>query len=100
MKRFLLLATLAGAASGVPTAQAQGVRYGLKGGPSYTTVVGQHVDGAAYRWGFHGGVLVNIPLNDRFSLQPEVLYSQKGTYEENSSTRIRMYLFALVGRRD
>jgi hypothetical protein len=52
--------------------------------------VGARVDGAAYKWGFHGGVLVNIPLNDRFSLQPEVLYSQKGTHEDNSSTRVRL----------
>ncbi|MBH8570552.1 PorT family protein [Microvirga sp. STS02] len=88
MKQLSLLATLAVAASGVGEAQAQNVRVGLKGGPSYTTVVGQNVDGAAYKWGFHGGVLVNFKLSDRLSLQPEVLYSQKGTKEENSTTRI------------
>ena len=66
MKQLFIMATLALAASGV--AQAQNVRFGLKGGPSYTTVVGQHVAGAASKWGFHGGMLVNIKLNDRFSL--------------------------------
>ena len=75
---------------GVGGARAQGVQVGLKGGPSYTNVVGQHVEGAAYRWGFHGGVIVSFKLNDRFSLQPEVLYSQKGTKEDNSSTRINL----------
>ena len=79
---------LALATSGVGTIRAQRVRFGLKGGPSYTTVVGQNVVGAANKWGFHGGVLVNFKLTDRVSLQPEVLYSQKGTKEDNSSTRI------------
>jgi len=88
MKQFFLLATLALVASGVSGARAQGIRLGLKGGPSYTTVVGQHVDGAAYRWGFHGGVLVNFKLNDRFAIQPEVLYSQKGTKAVNNSTYV------------
>lgn len=88
MKQFFLLATLALAANGVGAARAQGVRFGLKGGPSYTSVVGQNVAGAAYKWGFHGGVLVNVKLNDRFSLQPEVLYSQKGTQGADNSNRI------------
>jgi len=88
MKQLFVMATLALAASSV--AQAQNVRFGLKGGPSYTTVVGQHVAGAASKWGFHGGVLVNIKLNDRFSLQPEVLYSQKGTKGADDSNRINL----------
>jgi hypothetical protein len=88
MKQLFVMATLALAASGV--AQAQNVRFGLKGGPSYTTVVGQHVAGATSKWGFHGGVLVNIKLNDRFSLQPEVLYSQKGTKGADDSNRINL----------
>lgn len=90
MKQLLIVATLALAASGVGTAQAQRVRFGLKGGPSHTTVVGQHVAGAAYKWGFHGGVMVNVKLSDRLSLQPEVLYSQKGTRGADDSNRINL----------
>lgn len=88
MKQLVLMASLALAASGA--AQAQRARFGLKGGPSYTTVVGQHVAGAASKWGFHGGVLVNVKLSDRFSLQPEVLYSQKGTKGADDSNRINL----------
>ena len=88
MKQLFVIVTLALAAS--DAAQAQNVRFGLKGGPSYTTVVGQHVAGAASKWGFHGGVLVNIKLSDRFSLQPEVLYSQKGTKGADDSNRINL----------
>ncbi|MGI4874368.1 MAG: porin family protein [Janthinobacterium lividum] len=88
MKQLFVVATLALAASGA--AQAQRVRFGLKGGPSYTTVVGQHVAGTASKWGFHGGVLVNVKLSERFSLQPEVLYSQKGTKGADDSNRINL----------
>jgi len=88
MKQLFVMATLALAASGA--AQAQRVRLGLKGGPSYTTVVGQHVAGAASKWGFHGGVLVNVKLSDQLSLQPEVLYSQKGTKGAADSNRINL----------
>ena len=88
MKQLFVMATLALAASGA--AQAQRVRLGLKGGPSYTTVVGQHVAGAASKWGFHGGVLINVKLSDQLSLQPEVLYSQKGTKGAADSNRINL----------
>jgi hypothetical protein len=89
MKHLFFLVTWGLIASGA--VKAQQVRFGLKGGPSYTSVVGQHVVGAAYKWGFHGGVLVNFPLDDRFSIQPEVLYSQKGTKGADNSNRINMY---------
>ena len=90
MKQLFLLVTLALMASGVGAARAQGVRFGLKGGPSYTNVVGRRVEETAYKWGFQGGVLVNFPLSDRFSLQPEVLYSQKGTKGADNSTLIQL----------
>ena len=90
MKQLFVMATLALIASGAGAARAQGVRFGLKGGPSHTTVVGQHVAGAAYKWGFHGGVLVNIKLSDHLSLQPEVLYSQKGTKGADDNNRINL----------
>ena len=73
----LLLATSTWAAA------AQKVRLGLKAGPSYTKFRG--VDPAqlssasnAYRLGFHAGVLAAVDVTDKFSVQPELLYSQKG----------------------
>lgn len=64
-------------------AAAQNVRFGVKAGPSYTKFRG--VDPAqlssasnAYRLGFHAGVLAEVKVTDTFSVQPELLYSQKG----------------------
>jgi hypothetical protein len=73
----ILLATIATAAT------AQNVRFGLKAGPSYTKFRGvdpQQLSSAsnAYRLGFHAGVMADIKVTDKFSVQPELLYSQKG----------------------
>jgi hypothetical protein len=80
MHRIFLSILLTTTASG---AAAQNVRFGVKAGPSYTKFRG--VDPAqlssasnAYRLGFHAGVLAEVKVTDTFSIQPELLYSQKG----------------------
>jgi hypothetical protein len=81
MKKLLLcagVALLAAAAS--PTAHAQGIRFGVKAGANLSNLAGDLVNQDQYknRWGFQGGVMVNFGLGDIVSIQPEVLYSQKG----------------------
>ena len=80
MHRIFLSILLTTTASG---AAVQNVRFGVKAGPSYTKFRG--VDPAqlssasnAYRLGFHAGVLAEVKVTDTFSVQPELLYSQKG----------------------
>ena len=62
-------------------AQAQ-VKLGVKGGINYSNIAGNLRDEIGYdnKVGFLGGVTANIPLiGDGFlSVQPELLYSQKG----------------------
>jgi len=80
MRRIFLSILLTTTAS---VAAAQKVSFGVKAGPSYTKFRG--VDPAqlssasnAYRLGFHAGVLAEVKVTDKFSVQPELLYSQKG----------------------
>ncbi|WP_046245405.1 porin family protein [Hymenobacter terrenus] len=79
---FSLALLVAGLAT---TAHAQsGPRVGIKGGGSLSSFVGKNAKNLAYKPGFQAGVLFNFGLSDIVSLQPEVLYSQKGvTYEKN-----------------
>ena len=89
MKKLLLLA-----AAGLLTAasaQAQSLRFGVKAGANLSNLSGDVVNQDQYknRWGFHGGVMLNIGLvdDDFFSIQPEVLYSQMGfKYADRSYT--------------
>jgi hypothetical protein len=75
MKKVLLASALLALAA--TAAQAQRATFGLKAGASLTNAVG----GPSYfknKFGFHGGLVANLPLSDMFSIQPEVLYSMKG----------------------
>jgi hypothetical protein len=76
MKKVILsIALLTGVSA---TAQAQSIKYGLKAGASLTSITGSDSDAAKYKFGFNGGVLANLGLNDMVSIQPEILYSNKG----------------------
>jgi hypothetical protein len=61
--------------------EAQSVKVGLKGGVNYSNVAGnlQDEEGYANKISFHGGISSQVKLiGEVLSLQPELLYSQKG----------------------
>jgi hypothetical protein len=57
---------------------AQGLTYGIKGGINYSSLNLDYTSLDKSRTGYHIGGFLNVPLSDRFSVQPEVLYSTKG----------------------
>ncbi|WP_400194130.1 porin family protein [Hymenobacter sp. B81] len=78
-----LFLPLALVAAGASPALAQRVHVGLKAGTSYTKLRGNDPEqlssaSNAYYLGFHGGALVNFAVTQAVSIQPELLYSQKG----------------------
>ncbi len=62
----------------VYTSNAQKLIYGVKGGLNFATVTGD-VTGAKSRTSFHLGGVVELPISDKFSIQPELLFSLQGT---------------------
>jgi hypothetical protein len=76
MKKLVLSISLLASIS--MAAQAQSVKYGVKAGASFTSITGSNSDAAKYKFGFNGGVVANFGLNDMVSIQPEILYSNKG----------------------
>lgn len=87
-KVFLSLGLLAGISC---TAQAQGIKYGVKAGTSLTNFSGSDSDGFKAKFGFNGGVLANFAFSDMFSVQPEVLFSMKGAKSEaNTDERVNL----------
>ncbi|MBO2010624.1 PorT family protein [Siccationidurans soli] len=77
-----MLAAALLATAAVSSVQAQSVRIGLRAGANYSNLAGNIKNEDTYnnKVGFMGGVMLNVPIiADGFlSLQPEVLYSQKG----------------------
>lgn len=68
--------------AGFTTAVAQEVNWGIKAGANYSTI-SSDMD-PDYLFGFHAGVVAEIPLSAKFSLQPELLYSLEGAKSEFS----------------
>jgi len=57
---------------------AQESRFGIKGGLNYSTIVGDLTEGINPRLSGHAGVFVRLEFSDKFSIQPELLYSSQG----------------------
>ncbi len=80
-KRFLLLAALAmffqiGAAVGQTT-------FGAKAGLNLSNLSIEDADDSNLLPGFHAGLFANLPLGGAFSVQPELVYTQKGSKWES-----------------
>lgn len=84
MKKTLFsLALLVAGLATTAHAQSGGARIGIKGGGSLSSFVGKDSKDLAYKPGYQAGVLFNFGLSELVSIQPEVLYSQKGvTYKK------------------
>lgn len=52
-----------------------GPRFGIKAGGNLSSFTGSD---SKSKVGFYAGAIVNIPISDAFSVQPEVVYSQQG----------------------
>lgn len=57
------------------------VMFGVKGGVNFSNVTGDafsDFQDESARTAFHLGLLAEVPVSERFSIQPEVLYSAQG----------------------
>ena len=77
MKKSILIIALV--LFGATTMSAQEKwNFGVKGGVNFATITGDGFDSPDSRTSFNAGLLAEIPIADRFSIQPEVLYSGQG----------------------
>ena len=81
MKKFLLVSAILilGMSNSII---AQNVDFGVKTGLNISNFTGGDVDKNSL-FGFHVGGFAEFKLNEKFSLQPELLYSTQGTEVEN-----------------
>jgi len=73
MKKILLVAGLA--LFGTASAQT----FGIKGGVNVSSISGEDTKAKV---GFGGGLFMNAPIAESFSIQPEILYNMKGAESE------------------
>lgn len=86
MKKIALLLTFV--LIGITQAVAQ--NFGFKGGYNYSSLNGEVANDSSLkgRSGFYVGALVEIPLGDVISLQPELVYSRQGASWEHKTLGI------------
>ncbi|WP_299221998.1 porin family protein [uncultured Aquimarina sp.] len=84
MIKKLLFLVLFGAVTVSATAQEEKIRFGAKAGLNLSNITGDFTDELSTRTSFHIGALVEIPLTDKFALQPEIMYSAQGAKYEFS----------------
>ncbi|MEJ2113202.1 MAG: porin family protein [Flavobacteriaceae bacterium] len=82
MKKIILFTVLAifcfiANAQDVPTSGSD-ITYGLKGGLNFSMITGDDTDDFDGKFGFHVGGLVEFPISEQFSIQPEIMYSAQG----------------------
>ncbi|RZK27526.1 MAG: PorT family protein, partial [Hymenobacter sp.] len=84
MKKIILSLAVLAVATGAANAQT-GIKVGLKGGFNGSTFSGADSKGSEYKAGFAAGGFVNFGVSDNFSIQPELLYSQKGASQDGAA---------------
>jgi hypothetical protein len=77
-KQLLTLALLASAATAAQ-AQTQRVHFGLKAGVCFANFGGDVLDAKRLRAGLSGGALAEVTLAEHWAVQPELLYTAKGS---------------------
>lgn len=86
MKRIFLLLAFAGTFA---AANAQ-TKIGLKGGLNVADWGGKDADNVDARIGFHIGGFANFGLGNKFSIQPELLYSTQGGKVEQAGSDVKI----------
>ena len=72
-------------ASSVFVAKAQGdMSFGVKAGVNISGLVDSDIYGDETKAGWTAGLVIEVPITDKFSIQPEVLYSLQGAKSEYS----------------
>lgn len=80
MKNLFLIATVTFLSATTIYAQADDTttQFGVKGGVNLANITSDDVGDSDQLTSFHLGLFLEIPLSERFSFQPEVLYSGQG----------------------
>ncbi|WP_346883610.1 porin family protein [uncultured Algibacter sp.] len=76
MKKLLLVTAIT--IFGAATVNAQDVKFGIKGGLNFATITGDNTSKDQIITAFNFGAMAEIKISEKFSFQPEVLYSGQG----------------------
>ena len=76
MKKVVLITVIT--VLGLSNVNAQKIRFGAKAGLNFAFITGDNTDNLDPITNFHFGAMTEIKVSDKFSLQPELIYSGQG----------------------
>ncbi len=77
MKKVVLVTVIA--VLGLTNVNAQEIKFGVKGGLNFAYISGDNTDDIDPITDFNFGLLAEIPISEKISFQPELLYSGQGS---------------------
>lgn len=86
MKKNLVLAVIT--VLGFANAHAQEIKFGAKGGINIANISGENTSNLEPVAAFNFGLMAEIPISQKFSFQPEVMFSGQGYSFEGSDGNI------------
>ncbi len=89
MKKLLLIIAVFAL---VFNANAQEIKFGVKAGINFATIAGDETDDLKSKTTFHIGAVVEIPISDSFSIQPELVYSSQGAKVDDNNSDVELKL--------
>ncbi|MBB4799980.1 hypothetical protein HNP37_000019 [Flavobacterium nitrogenifigens] len=96
MKKILLLAVFT--VLGFMNVNAQEIKFGAKAGLNFSTVNGSNTDNIDYVTSYHVGLVSEIPISEKFSFQPELMYSRQGYSFNNDVVAMNYLNIPLMGK--
>ncbi len=78
MKKLVLIAGLIALGTTASFAQSA-YRFGVKAGLNISNITGSDSRDQDSRLSFNGGLVAELPISEKFSFQPEVIYSAQGS---------------------
>ncbi|MEM7486723.1 MAG: porin family protein [Bacteroidota bacterium] len=96
MKHFFLLIFLL--VVGLTDINAQELGLGIKGGFNFSDISGDIAGDTGYLTRYHFGVVAEVPISDKFSFQPELLYSGQGYTLNDDRVDLDYLSMPLVGK--
>jgi len=76
---------------------AQSLKFGAKAGMNVATINGGELN-VDSRIGFHVGVVSEIEINNKFSIQPELMYSSQGAEEDIVLLKLDYLLLPILAK--
>ncbi|MFC4478424.1 porin family protein [Flavobacterium chungangensis] len=96
MKKILLLAVFT--VLGFANVNAQEIKFGGKAGLNFATISEDNTENADFVTSYNIGVMSEIPISEKFSFQPEIMYSRQGYSFNNDVVAMNYLNIPLMGK--